>query len=75
MKKSDFVKAVLKESYSLVNEEQVLQNLEIFMKLGMPAPPLKKECFKINDEGISYLYTYKFRPNEDGDHMSNWEEE
>jgi len=35
MKKSDFVAAVLKESCSLVNEDQVLQNLEIFMKLGM----------------------------------------
>jgi hypothetical protein len=45
MKKSDFVKKVLKKSCCLVNEAQVLHTLEIFEKLGMKKPERDK-CFK-----------------------------
>jgi hypothetical protein len=74
MKKSDFVAAVLKESMSLCNEDQVMQNLEIFMKLGMMLPPKKREVYKLDDDGIHYVLTYKFNPNEDGDHVNELEE-
>jgi hypothetical protein len=74
MKKSDFVAAVLKESCSLVNEDQVLQNLEIFMKLGMMLPPKRREVYRLDDEGIHYTLTYKFNPDEDGDHINELEE-
>ena len=35
MKKSELIKKVLKESCSLVNEDQVLQNMEILEKYGI----------------------------------------
>lgn len=43
MKKSDLVKMVLKESLSLCNEAQVLQNLAILEKAGMLPPYYLKE--------------------------------
>lgn len=43
MKKSEFVKKVLKESCCLVNEAQVLHTLEIFLKLGIKLPTFNND--------------------------------
>lgn len=43
---------------------------------GMLPPPIKKEVYAINDEGIHYKLTYRLQTDPiTGDHTNNWEPE
>lgn len=55
MKRSEMIRLVLKHSCSLVNEEQVIQNLEILEKYGM-LPPSRGLTYKeIEDLGPEHM--------------------
>lgn len=86
MKRSEAIKLMIEEEKKYMNRwkngesskaDMYSQILEALEDAGMFPPPLVKELYKLNDNGIHFKLTYKFRPDEkkDGDHISNWEAE
>lgn len=82
MKRSEVISILLKEFPSWndqieLDEYDAHGILYILENIGMEPPPLSKEVYDINDDGIFFLLRYKLTPDPEkgGDHTSNWEAE
>ena len=49
--------------------------ITIIENAGMLPPPEKSEVYDLNDDGLHFLITYKFNPDETGNQKTNWKPE